>query len=42
MAERATPTIEEVAASHASIVSQPDVATNLIVTAVNATVDATA
>jgi pimeloyl-ACP methyl ester carboxylesterase len=42
MAERATATIEEVAASHASMVSQPDVATNLIVTAVNATVGAVA
>jgi pimeloyl-ACP methyl ester carboxylesterase len=42
MAERATATIEEVAASHASMVSQPDVATKLIVTAVNATVGAIA
>jgi hypothetical protein len=36
MAERATSTIEEVPASNASMVSQPDAATNLIVTAVNA------
>jgi pimeloyl-ACP methyl ester carboxylesterase len=42
MAERATATIEEVPASHASMVSQPDVATKLIVTAANATVGATA
>jgi pimeloyl-ACP methyl ester carboxylesterase len=42
MAERATATIEEVAASHASMVSQPDVTTKLIVTAVNATVGAAA
>ena len=42
MAERATATIEEVAASHASMVSQPDVLTKLIVTAANATVGATA
>ena len=40
MAERAKSTIEEVAASHASMVSQPDVATKLIITAVNATVGA--
>jgi hypothetical protein len=42
MAERATSTIEEVSASHASMVSQPDVATKLIMTAVNATAGATA
>lgn len=42
MAERATSTIEEVPASHASMVSQPDVTTKLIVTAVNATVGTTA
>jgi pimeloyl-ACP methyl ester carboxylesterase len=42
MAERAAATIEEVAASHASMVSQPDVATKLIVTAINATAGATA
>jgi pimeloyl-ACP methyl ester carboxylesterase len=42
MAERATSTIEEVSASHASMVSQPDVATKLIITAVNATAGATA
>ena len=42
MAERAKATIEEVAASHASMVSQPDVATKLIVTAVNETAGATA
>ena len=38
MAERAGSTIEEVPASHATMVSQPDVVTRLIVTAVNATV----
>jgi pimeloyl-ACP methyl ester carboxylesterase len=38
MAERAKATIEEVPASHASMVSQPEVATRLIVTAANATV----
>ena len=42
MAERAKATIEEVPASHASMVSQPDVVTKLIVTAVNATAGATA
>jgi hypothetical protein len=42
MAERATATIEEVPASHASMVSQPDVTTKLIVTAVKATVGTTA
>jgi pimeloyl-ACP methyl ester carboxylesterase len=42
MAERATATIEEIPASHASVVSQPDVATKPIVTAVNATVGAIA
>jgi pimeloyl-ACP methyl ester carboxylesterase len=42
MAERATATIEELPASHASMVSQPDVATELIVTAANATAGATA
>jgi pimeloyl-ACP methyl ester carboxylesterase len=42
MAERATSTIEEVSASHASMVSQPDVATKLIMTAVNANAGTTA
>jgi pimeloyl-ACP methyl ester carboxylesterase len=42
MAERATSTIEEVPASHASMVSQPHVTTELIVTAANATVGTTA
>jgi hypothetical protein len=37
MAERAKATIEEVPASHASMVSQPDAATKLILTAANAT-----
>jgi pimeloyl-ACP methyl ester carboxylesterase len=37
MAERANSRIEEVAASHVSYVSQPDVATRLILTAVEAT-----
>ena len=41
-AERATATIEEVPASHASMVSQPDVATKLIITSVNAAAGATA
>jgi hypothetical protein len=42
MAARATATIEQVPASHASMASQPHAATNLIVRAVNATVGATA
>jgi hypothetical protein len=42
MAARATATIEEVPDSHASMASQPHAATNLMVTAVNATVGATA
>ena len=37
MAERANAQIEEVAASHASMVSQPEVATRLILSAVEAT-----
>ena len=37
MAERANATIEEAPASHASMVSQPDVATRLILSAVEAT-----
>jgi pimeloyl-ACP methyl ester carboxylesterase len=37
MAERADARIEEVAASHASMVSQPEVATRLILSAVEAT-----
>ena len=37
MAERAGATIVEVAASHASFVSQPDAATRLILAAVEAT-----
>jgi hypothetical protein len=37
MAERAGAHIEEVAASHASMVSQPDIATDLILAAVRAT-----
>lgn len=37
MAERANSRIEEVAASHVSYVSQPEVATRLILTAVEAT-----
>ena len=40
MAERANATIEEVAASHASMVSQPEAATRLILHAVEATVPA--
>jgi pimeloyl-ACP methyl ester carboxylesterase len=40
MAERANATIVEVAASHVSFVSQPDVATQLILQAVEATVPA--
>jgi pimeloyl-ACP methyl ester carboxylesterase len=42
MAERAQSTIEEVPASHASMVSQPDVVMKLIVTAAGATADAPA
>ena len=38
MAERAQATIEEVPCSHASMVSQPEVVTRLIVAAANATV----
>ncbi len=37
MAERANARIEEVAASHASMVSQPEIATRLILSAVEAT-----
>jgi len=37
MAERASARIEEVAASHASMVSQPEVATRLVLSAVEAT-----
>jgi hypothetical protein len=37
MAERAKAQIEEVAASHASMVSQPDAVTRLILGAVEAT-----
>ncbi len=40
MAERASATIEEVPASHVSMVSQPEVATRLILQAVEATVPA--
>jgi hypothetical protein len=40
MAERGGSTIQEVAASHASMVSQPEVATQLILTAVEATTSA--
>ena len=40
MAERGSSTIQEVAASHASMVSQPEVATQLILTAVEATTSA--
>ena len=36
-AERASARIEEVAASHASMVSQPEVATRLVLSAVEAT-----
>ena len=42
MAERAGSTIEEVPASHAAMVSQPDVVTTLIVTAAGANVGAAA
>jgi pimeloyl-ACP methyl ester carboxylesterase len=42
MAERAQSTIEEVPASHASMLSQPDVAAKLVITAVSATVGAAA
>ena len=42
MAERAGSTIEEVPASHASMVSQPDVVMKLIVTAAGATAGAAA
>jgi pimeloyl-ACP methyl ester carboxylesterase len=38
MAERAGATIEELPASHASMVSQPEAATKLILTAIDATV----
>jgi hypothetical protein len=37
MAERANATIEEVPASHASMVSQPEAVTQLILSAVEAT-----
>jgi pimeloyl-ACP methyl ester carboxylesterase len=37
MAERAKAAIVEIPASHASMVSQPDAVTELILTAVNAT-----
>ena len=37
MAERANATIEEVPASHASMVSQPEAVTRLILSAVEAT-----
>jgi pimeloyl-ACP methyl ester carboxylesterase len=42
MAERAQATIEEVPASHASMVSQPEVATQLILSAIEATSQSTA
>jgi hypothetical protein len=37
MAERANARIEEVAASHASMVSQPEIVTRLILSAIEAT-----
>jgi formate-dependent nitrite reductase cytochrome c552 subunit len=37
MAERANARIEEVAASHASMVSQPEVVTRMILTAIEET-----
>ena len=40
MAERAESTIEDVPASHASMVSQPDVAAKLVIAAARASVRA--
>jgi hypothetical protein len=40
MAERGGSTIQEVAASHASMVSQPEVVTQLILTTIEATISA--